>query len=72
MKKVIILIQVAVLLASCGTTKTLGEQYALMYEEKPLTIVVMPPINQTTHAEAFIPRCMRRFVKKDIMYILRI
>ena len=23
-----------------------------MYEEKPATVVVMPPINQTTHAEA--------------------
>ena len=52
MKKAIILILVAVSLVSCGTTKTLGEQYALMYEEKPVTIVVMPPINQTTHAEA--------------------
>lgn len=23
-----------------------------MYEERPMSIVVMPPINQTTHAEA--------------------
>lgn len=37
---------------SCSTPKTLGEQYAAMYEEKPLTIAIMPPINQTTHVEA--------------------
>lgn len=43
---------VAVLLASCSSTKTLGDTYPNMYEEKPLTIAIMPPINQTTHAEA--------------------
>ena len=30
----------------------MGEQYPAMYEEKPTTIAIMPPINQTTHAEA--------------------
>ena len=30
----------------------MGEQYPGMYEEKPVTIAIMPPINQTTHAEA--------------------
>ena len=40
-------------LVSCGTTsKTMGEQYAAMYDEKPLTIAIMPPINKTSHAEA--------------------
>ena len=52
MKNTISLIIAAILLASCATSKTLGEQYPGMSEEKPLTIAIMPPINQTTHAEA--------------------
>ncbi len=31
---------------------TRGQQYAKLYEERPLAIVVMPPINQTNHVEA--------------------
>ena len=31
---------------------TKAQQYPGMYEEKPVTIAVMPPINRTTHAEA--------------------
>jgi hypothetical protein len=30
----------------------MGKQYPAIYEEKPITIAIMPPINQTTHAEA--------------------
>lgn len=53
MRKIIALALLVVTLASCSTaTKTLGEQYPAMYEEKPLTIAIMPPINRTTHAEA--------------------
>lgn len=52
MKKIIALIIIVISLASCSTPKTLGEQYPGMYEEKPLTIAIMPPINQTTHVEA--------------------
>ncbi len=53
MKKIIALAIAVITLASCGTaTKTLSEQYPAMYEEKPLSIAIMPPINQTTHAEA--------------------
>jgi hypothetical protein len=53
MKKTLLLLMTAAIVASCSTTKTtLGEQYPAMYEEKPLTIAIMPPINQTTHAEA--------------------
>ncbi len=53
MKKIIALALAVITLVSCGTaTKTLGEQYPAMYEEKPLSIAIMPPINQTTHAEA--------------------
>ena len=42
----------AIVVVSCSSTKTMGEQYPAMYEEKPVTIAIMPPINQTTHAEA--------------------
>lgn len=52
MKKIIGIIIAVVSLASCSTTTTLSQQYPGMYEEKPLTIAIMSPINQTTHAEA--------------------
>lgn len=52
MKKIIILTIILTSLISCTVTKTLGESYPAMYEEKPQTIAIMPPINQTTHAEA--------------------
>ena len=52
MKKIIFLVLAAITIVSCSTTKTMGEQYPKMYEEKPVTIAIMPPINQTTHAEA--------------------
>lgn len=52
MKKYYILGLVALLMSSCAQKITRGEQYAKMYEEKPLSIVVMPPINQTNHVEA--------------------
>ena len=52
MKKIIGIIMAVVSLASCSTPTTLSQQYPGMYEEKPLSIAIMPPINQTTHAEA--------------------
>ena len=53
MKKYMILGLVALLMSSCATKQiTRLEQYPKMYEEKPLTIVVMPPINQTNFVEA--------------------
>lgn len=52
MKKIIGIIMAVVSLASCSTPTTLSQQYSGMYEEKPLSIAIMPPINQTTHAEA--------------------
>ena len=52
MKNIILLLLTAVAIASCSSTQTMGEQYPGMYEEKPVTIAIMPPINQTTHAEA--------------------
>ena len=52
MKKILLLLITVMSVVSCSSTKTMGEQYSAMYEEKPLTIAIMPPINQTTHAEA--------------------
>lgn len=52
MKKYIILCLVTLLMSSCAEKVTRLAQYPKMYEEKPLTIVVMPPINQTQHVEA--------------------
>lgn len=45
---------VAILLSSCaqGVGITRGVQYSQMYEEKPTSIVIMPPINQTNSVEA--------------------
>jgi hypothetical protein len=48
-----ILISVAVMVAGCApkaTTK--GEEFPLMYEETPLTILILPPINESTAADA--------------------
>lgn len=53
MKKYILLSLMALLMSSCATKLlTRAEQYPKMYEERPLSIVVMPPINQTNHVEA--------------------
>lgn len=55
MKNLTILSVAALLLISCGSASslvTLDQKYPLMFEEQPLSIVIMPPINQTNHAEA--------------------
>ena len=52
MKKFIILSLVTLLMSSCAEQITRVAQYPKMYEEKPLTIAVMPPINQTNFVEA--------------------
>ena len=52
MKKTFIIGITAVLVCSCPQPPTREEQYPKMYAEKPLSIVIMPPINQTEHVEA--------------------
>ena len=52
MRKYILLGIVALIMSSCAEQITRGTQYPKMYEEKPLSIVVMPPINQTNSVEA--------------------
>lgn len=59
MKRFIYFILACCIVSSCGTlnTTTRVSQYAKMYEEKPLTLLVMPPINNSSNAEA-----------KDLLY----
>lgn len=54
MKKYILIGIVTLFLSSCAHQQlvTRAEQYPKMYEERPLTIAVMPPINQTNFVEA--------------------
>ena len=52
MKKNILLAVISLLLVSCSQKITRDMQYPKMYEEKPVSIVTMPPINQTQHVEA--------------------
>lgn len=47
---------IALVLTSCETTTRLS-QYPKMYDEHPVTLLVMPPINNTTNVEA-----------KDLLY----
>ncbi|MDR2927934.1 MAG: DUF799 domain-containing protein [Cytophagaceae bacterium] len=54
MRKLIFIITVAaVVLSSCvGTKTTKMQQYSHIYEEKPVSILLMPPINRSTEVEA--------------------
>ena len=58
MKKTIIVILAvsALILSSCGTAKkeriTREAQYAAMYAYRPVTLLVMPPINKTSFVDA--------------------
>lgn len=55
MKRILFLLVVAVLfISSCTPSKPIArsEAYKGMYSEKPLTILLMPPINKSTNVEA--------------------
>ena len=54
MKKFLILVAAAALLVSCGSAGKLtrGEVYAPLYNEAPVTLLVMPPINNTSNVDA--------------------
>jgi len=52
MKNYIFIALSAILLVSCAQSITKGKQYSQMYEEKPTSILVMPPINNTNVVEA--------------------
>ena len=59
MKRILYFITLCCISTSCGimNTVTRESQYAKMYEEKPVTLLVMPPINNSTNVEA-----------KDLLY----
>jgi len=38
--------------AGCASNTTKGKEFPLMYEETPLTILIFPPMNESTAAEA--------------------
>lgn len=60
MKRLIFFAFVCCIVSSCGlmtTTVTRESQYSKMYEEKPVTLLVMPPINNSANVEA-----------KDLLY----
>ena len=59
MKRIFPIIVLAAMVCSCGTANlvTRESQYAAMYNEMPVTILVMPPINNTSNVEA-----------KDLLY----
>lgn len=59
MKRIIYFAILCCVATSCGmlNTVTRESQYAKMYEEKPITLLVMPPINNSANVEA-----------KDLLY----
>ena len=59
MKRILYLAIFCLMATSCGllNTVTRESQYAKMYEEKPVTLLVMPPINNSSNVEA-----------KDLLY----
>lgn len=59
MKKLFPILILAVIVSSCGMMNqvTRESQYAAMYNDMPVTILVMPPINNTSNVEA-----------KDLLY----
>lgn len=50
----IVLVLVVIVLSSCTSTSTIPKStaYKGMYDEKPLSVLVMPPINRSTNVEA--------------------
>ena len=54
MKKNLYLVILCFMATSCGMSNsvTRESQYAKMYEEKPVTLLVMPPINNSANVEA--------------------
>lgn len=52
--KLVCLMAIVVSLLSCATVKTEKKNvaYAGMYDEKPVSVLIMPPINKTTSIEA--------------------
>ena len=53
MKRIVYIILATLVLTSCGSTGlTRSSLYPKMYEEKPVTLLVMPPINNSANVDA--------------------
>lgn len=54
MKKILFLLVLPLILTACGSSKSLtrGEQYSSLYNEAPVSILVMPPINNSNNVDA--------------------
>ena len=49
-----LLLSATLLIVGCGTTSKLNkaQAYKGMYEEKPVSVLIMPPINRSTNVDA--------------------
>lgn len=55
MKKITLFILISIILSSCATlnnNNNKADLYPDIYKEKPVSILIMPPINNTVHVEA--------------------
>ena len=54
MKKLIYILLLSSIMTSCGPTNTIpkSQAYAGIYDQKPLSVLIMPPINRSTAVEA--------------------
>lgn len=54
MKRSVLLLLLVLMVSACGSTASLTRQslYPGMYEERPVTLLVMPPINNTANVDA--------------------
>ena len=53
MRKIILIFGfVALILTTCSTPVKMADAYKGMYAERPLSILIMPPINKTTNVDA--------------------
>lgn len=54
MKRLLVLLMLTIFISSCSVQNsvTRSTQYAKMYEETPIVLLVMPPINNTSNVEA--------------------
>jgi len=51
-KNILLLIMIVLLTSACASKTTKFDAFPLMYEEAPLTILILPPMNETTAADA--------------------
>ncbi|MBQ4376783.1 MAG: DUF799 family lipoprotein [Bacteroidales bacterium] len=52
LRNILLITVVAVIATSCATSLTRQSQYPKLYDEHPVTLLVMPPINNTTNVES--------------------